>query len=121
MSRFAKIISAFGGEAGARSEGAVEAIWKDAVLASSDATILVEGNHYFPSESVNWDLLSASDRQTVCPWKGRASYYNLEVDGERNEAAAWSYADPKPAAAPLKDHVAFWRGVDVRPSSGSRP
>jgi uncharacterized protein (DUF427 family) len=120
MSRFATIISRFGGAADARSEGAVEAVWGGAVLASSDAAIIVEGNHYFPPDSVNWDVLSASDRRTVCPWKGQARYYNVDVDGERNEAAAWSYADPNPAAAQLKDHVAFWRGIQVRPSGESQ-
>ncbi len=120
MGRFAKVISGFGGGASAGSEGVVEAVWNDAVVASSDATVVVEGNHYFPPDSVNWDLLSPSDRQTICPWKGRAGYYSVDVDGQRNEAAAWSYADPKPAAAPLKDHVAFWRGVEVRPSTEGR-
>ncbi len=117
MSRFAKVIHRLGGGAGARSEGAVEAVWKGTVLASSDATVVVEGNHYFPPDSVNWDALSPSDHQTVCPWKGRAGYYSVDVDGERNEDAAWFYADPKPAAAQIKDHVAFWRGVVVRPST----
>jgi len=121
MGRFAKVISGFGGRAGAGSEGAVEAVGNDAVVASSDAIVVVDGNHYFPPDSVNWELLSPSDRQTVCPWKGRAGYYSVTVDGERSEAAAWSYADPKPAAAELKDHVAFWRGVEVRPSAEERP
>ena len=92
-----------------------QAVWKDTVLADSDATIVVDGNHYFPPDSVNWELLQASDKRTVCPWKGQAGYHTIAVDGDRNEAAAWVYSQPKPAAADLKDRVAFWRGVKVRP------
>ncbi|MGH2947787.1 MAG: DUF427 domain-containing protein [Solirubrobacteraceae bacterium] len=93
--------------------GRVQAIWNGAVLAESDSTVLVEGNHYFPMESVDERYLRPSDRQTTCPWKGVASYYAIEVDGQRNEAAAWYYPDPSPAAAKIKDHVAFWHGVRV--------
>ncbi len=89
------------------------AIWNGTVLAESDDTVIVEGNHYFPPESVNWDLFVASGRRSVCPWKGEAGYFDVEVDGEVNRAAAWHYAEPKPAAAEVKDRVAFWNGVKV--------
>ncbi len=117
MSTFAKVIRGFGG--GHAPEGPVEAVWNGAVLAHSDATVVVEGNHYFPADSINWDALSRSDKKTVCPWKGQAGYYTIEVAGERNEAAAWTYAGPLPAAAHIKDHVAFWRGVEVRPAASA--
>ena len=94
--------------------GRVQAVWNGAVLAESDSTVVVEGNHYFPPESVDERYLRASERHTVCPWKGVASYHAIEVDGQRNEAAAWYYADPSSAAAEIKDHVAFRRGVRVR-------
>ena len=89
------------------------AIWNDVVLAESDATEIVEGNHYFPPDSINEAYFTASDTHTVCPWKGQASYYSIEVDGEVNRDAAWFYPDPKPAAKQIKDYVAFWRGVQV--------
>jgi uncharacterized protein (DUF427 family) len=85
------------------------------VLADSDSTVVVEGNHYFPPASVNERYLRPSDHMTVCPWKGVASYHSVEVDGQRNEAAAWYYPDPSPMAAEIKDHVAFWHGVRVVP------
>lgn len=89
------------------------ATWNGAVLADSDDTVMVEGNHYFPPEAVNRDYLSDSDEHTVCLWKGTASYYDVVVDGDTNSAAAWYYPDPKDEAAHIKDHVAFWAGVDV--------
>jgi uncharacterized protein (DUF427 family) len=73
----------------------------------------VEGNHYFPPESIDKDFFEASDHTSVCPWKGTASYFSLVVDGERNENAAWTYPNPKDAASEIKDHVAFWNGVEV--------
>jgi uncharacterized protein (DUF427 family) len=79
----------------------------------SEATIVLEGNHYFPPESIDRRYFNPSSHRTVCPWKGRASYYAVEVGGERNDAAAWYYPDPSPAAARIKDHVAFWHGVRV--------
>jgi uncharacterized protein (DUF427 family) len=91
-----------------------KAIWNGVVIAQSDATIKVEGNHYFPPESVNPDYLKASAAQTVCPWKGTAAYYDVVVDGEVAQGAAWHYPDPKPAAADIKNYVAFWRGVKVK-------
>lgn len=89
------------------------AIWNDAVLAESNRTIVVEGNDYFPPEDVNWGLLRPSEQRTTCPWKGIASYYDVVVDGAVNSGAAWCYPEPKPAAAEIKDHVAFWRGVRI--------
>lgn len=100
------------------SGGPVEAVWNGEVIARSDSTVVVEGNHYFPPESVNRDFLAKSDKQTVCPWKGRASYYDVVVGEKRNAAAAWYYPRPSSAAANIKDHVAFWHGVRVRPMSG---
>jgi uncharacterized protein (DUF427 family) len=90
------------------------ATWNGAKIAESDATIVVEGNHYFPPESVKMDFLLPSSTTTRCPWKGVANYYSLEVDGERNEDAAWYYADPSAAAAKIKGYLAFWNGVEVR-------
>lgn len=90
------------------------AVWNGVVLADSDDTVLMEGNHYFPPESVNWDYFRRSDRHSVCGWKGVASYYDVVVDGNVNSAAAWYYPDPSPAAATIKDRVAFWRGVSVQ-------
>ena len=87
--------------------------WNGTVIAESDDTVVVEGNHYFPPESVNADLLEASDSHTNCPWKGVASYKSLVIDGKRNPDAVWFYPDPKPAAAEIKDRYAFWKGVTV--------
>ena len=90
-----------------------KAIWNGAVLAESDETIVVEGNHYFPPNSVNWEHFEESDAHTVCAWKGVASYYSVKGDGNVNKDAAWYYPNPRPAAADIKDYVAFWRGVRV--------
>jgi uncharacterized protein (DUF427 family) len=89
------------------------ATWNGAVIARSDATVVVEGNHYFPPDAVVAGHLEPVDRTTVCPWKGTASYYDVVVDGERNPAAAWYYPSPRDAASEIKDHVAFWNGVEV--------
>jgi uncharacterized protein (DUF427 family) len=91
----------------------MKAIWKGAVIAESQDTVMVEGNHYFPMESVNADLLEPSTHTSVCPWKGTANYYTVKVDDERNANAAWYYADPKEAARQIKARVAFWKGVTV--------
>jgi uncharacterized protein (DUF427 family) len=91
----------------------MKAIWKDKVIAESDNTIVVEGNHYFPHESVRREYLLKSETQTVCPWKGTASYYSITVDGYENKDAAWYYPSPKEKALQIKDYVAFWRGVKV--------
>lgn len=91
----------------------MKAIWKKERIAESDATEVVEGNHYFPPESVNRELLRPSSTTTVCSWKGTAHYYHVVVDGEENRDAAWYYPDPKPAASKIRDRVAFWKGVEV--------
>lgn len=91
----------------------VKATWNGETIAESDQTVIVEGNHYFPRTSVDEQYLDPSDTSSVCPWKGRAQYLSLVVNGERNENAAWYYPDPSPKAAAIKDHLAFWRGVQV--------
>ena len=91
----------------------VKATWNGTVIAESDRTVVVEGNHYFPREDVKAEVLRPSGTHTTCPWKGEASYYDVVVDGEANRDAAWYYPDPKTEAADIKDHVAFWRGVQV--------
>jgi len=91
----------------------MRALWNDKVIAESDETVVVEGNHYFPLEAVDQTLLKPSDTTTFCPWKGTASYYNLVVDGAQNDDAAWYYKEPKDAARKIAGRVAFWRGVDV--------
>lgn len=90
-----------------------KATWNGAVLAESDDTVVVEGNHYFPAATVRPEFLRDSDRHTVCPWKGTASYYDVVVDGQTNPGAAWYYPTPKDAAAEIRDRVAFWKGVRV--------
>ena len=89
------------------------ATWNGTVIAESDSTVVVEGNHYFHPDSVHWDHLSESEFQTTCPWKGQASYYNVEAGGERLDDAAWTYREPKPAAGEIKGRIAFWKGVRV--------
>ncbi len=89
------------------------AIWKDRVIAESDQVEVVEGNLYFPPESVQQAYLEPSPTRTRCPWKGEAHYYHVVVDGERNADAAWFYPEPKPAASNIQGRVAFWRGVKV--------
>ncbi len=91
----------------------MKAIWKDTVIAESDATVIVEGNHYFPVESVSNELLQDSDTTSACPWKGTANYYSIVVDGESNPDAAWYYSEPKDAASEIRGRIAFWKGVEV--------
>lgn len=93
----------------------MRAVWRDAVLAESDDTVLVEGNHYFPPDSIRGEYFRPSDTHTTCPWKGVASYYDVAVGAEVNRDAAWYYPEPKDAAARIKGHVAFWKGVKVEP------
>ena len=88
-----------------------KATWKGTVIAESENVELIEGNVYFPPDSVKREHIKLSDTETVCPWKGTASYYNIEVDGDVNKDAAWFYPEPKDAAANLKDYVAFWRAL----------
>lgn len=87
--------------------------WNGEIIAKSDQTTIVEGNHYFPVDSVREDVLRPSDTHTTCPWKGEASYYTLQVNGEENVDAAWYYPEPKEEAEMIRDHVAFWNGVEV--------
>ena len=91
----------------------IRAVWNDTVIAESDRTVVVEGNHYFPPEDVHVDYLRTNAGQTTCPWKGTANYYDLVVDGAVNEGAAWCYPQPLPAAEEITGHVAFWKGVKV--------
>lgn len=90
-----------------------KATWNDVVLAESDETVVVDGNHYFPPESLKKDHFQSSSTTSVCGWKGTANYYNIEVNGEVNADAAWYYPDPKEAAGNIKGYVAFWKGVQV--------
>jgi uncharacterized protein (DUF427 family) len=91
----------------------MKAIWNEKVIAESTDTVVVEGNHYFPPESVRKEYLQNSSHTSVCPWKGLASYYTLNVDGKTNTDAAWYYPEPKSAAQQIKGRVAFWKGVNV--------
>jgi uncharacterized protein (DUF427 family) len=91
----------------------MKAIWNGKIIAESQDTIVVEGNHYFPIDSINSAYYQASPHQTVCAWKGTASYYSLEVEGKKNENAVWYYANPKEAAQQIKGRVAFWKGVQI--------
>ena len=90
-----------------------KATWNNAIVAESDATEVVEGNHYFPPGSLSREYVRESDAKSVCGWKGTASYYDVVVDGQTNEQAAWYYPDPKPEANKIKGYVAFWKGVKV--------
>jgi uncharacterized protein (DUF427 family) len=90
-----------------------KALWGGKVIAESNATVVVEGNHYFPPDAVKKQFLRSSNHTSICSWKGTAHYYHVEVDGVRSENAAWYYPDPKPAAAEVKDRIAFWKGVRV--------
>ena len=91
----------------------MKASWNGQVIADSDDTVVVEGNHYFPPESVDSAFLRDSDTHTSCPWKGQASYYHVVVDGQENPDAAWCYPETKPAADEIRGRIAFWRGVSV--------
>jgi uncharacterized protein (DUF427 family) len=91
----------------------MRAIWNGVTLADSDDTVVVEGNHYFPAESLERAYVRESDTHTTCSWKGVASYYDVVVDGQVNEDAVWYYPDPKDAASQIRGRVAFWRGVTV--------
>ncbi|KQP23503.1 DUF427 domain-containing protein [Pseudorhodoferax sp. Leaf267] len=93
----------------------MKAIWNGAVIAQSDDLVVVEGNQYFPMDSLNREYVTFSNHKTTCPWKGQASYFSLLVNGELNTDAAWYYADPKPAAEEVKNRVAFWKGVAISP------
>ena len=91
----------------------MKATWNGQVIADSDETIVIEGNHYFPPDSISYEFLKNSDKKSVCPWKGAASYYDIEVGGARNEGAAWYYPEPKDAAKEITGYVAFWKGITI--------
>lgn len=91
-----------------------QAVWNGVILAESDHTIIVEGNHYFPPDSVKWEYFQDSATHTVCPWKGNASYHNIQVDGKVNKDGAWYYPAPSKLASKIQGHLAFWRGVEVK-------
>ncbi len=91
----------------------MKATWQKEVIAESNETIVIEGNHYFPPDAVNKKFLKTSDTATSCAWKGKASYYSVEINGEVNKDAAWYYSDPKEAAKQIKYYIAFWKGVKV--------
>ncbi len=91
----------------------MKAVWNGAVVAESDDTVLVEGNHYFPESALNRSFVTFSNHRTTCPWKGEAKYLSLLVNGELNADAAWYYPDPKPEAENIRGRVAFWKGVKV--------
>ena len=91
----------------------MKAMWNGAVLAESDRTVVVEGNHYFPPDAIRGEYFRPSDTHTTCGWKGTASYYTIEVNGQKNADAAWYYPEPKDAARQIAGYVAFWKGVTV--------
>lgn len=91
----------------------MKAIWQGRLIAQSNNTIIIENNHYFPPESVCFDLLTKSETTSICPWKGMASYYTISINGDKNKDAAWYYQTPKKAALEIKNYVAFWKGVEV--------
>lgn len=101
----------------------LRAVWNGTVLAEAPRTVRLEGNHYFPPDSLNWEFFTASRMWSVCPWKGLARYYTVTVDGQANPNAAWYYPRPSPFARRIKNHVAFWNGVRIEgqpgPGSGS--
>lgn len=91
----------------------MKAVWQSAVLADSDETIVIEGNHYFPPHSIRREYLRPSEKRSTCAWKGEASYYHVQVGDQTNQDAAWYYPEPKQGAKSIKNHVAFWRGVMI--------
>jgi len=93
----------------------MKAVWNDTTIAESDATLALEGNHYFPPDSLRQQYLAMSPTSTRCPWKGMASYLDVVVDGQVNSDAAWYYPDPTPDASNIKNYVAFWKGVNIVP------
>jgi uncharacterized protein (DUF427 family) len=91
----------------------MKAIWNNEVIADSDATVVVEGNHYFPASSLKMEYFKESEKTSVCSWKGTANYYDIEVNNQTNKDAAWFYAAPKSAASNIAGYIAFWKGVTV--------
>jgi uncharacterized protein (DUF427 family) len=94
----------------------MKATWNGQIIAESNKTIVIENNHYFPSSDIKKEFFKSSETHSTCPWKGAASYYSLEVDGQQNKDAAWYYPEPKDAAKEIKNYVAFWKGVKVEQS-----
>ncbi|TXD84792.1 DUF427 domain-containing protein [Subsaximicrobium wynnwilliamsii] len=92
----------------------MKAIWNNEVIAESDETVVVENNHYFPQDSIKTEFFKPSQTHSSCPWKGKASYYSLEVDGKENKDAAWYYPEASEKAKAIKNHVAFWKGVEIK-------
>ena len=97
-----------------------KAVWNGKVVAESDVTEMVEGNHYFPPASLNKEMFELTETTSICGWKGTASYYTINVEGERNVDAAWCYADPKPEADNIRGYVAFWKGVTIEETAGQQ-
>lgn len=91
----------------------MKAIWNETIIAESNDTIIIEGYHYFPPQSINSEFFKSSDTHTYCPWKGEASYYSIEANGSENPDAAWFYPETKEAAKPIEGYVAFWNGVKI--------
>ncbi len=91
----------------------MKAVWNEVIIAESNKTLVIEGNHYFPMDSVNTEYLNGSITKTVCHWKGEASYYHIDVKGKINRDAAWYYPNPLDAAKQVKNHIAFWKGVEI--------
>ena len=91
----------------------LKAIWNNTIIAESNETVIIEGNHYFPSTAIKTEHFQPSDTHTICGWKGEASYYNVTANGEVNKDAAWYYSHPKDAAKNIENYVAFWKGVNV--------
>lgn len=91
----------------------MKAMWNGQIVAESDQTVVVEGNHYFPQSAIKQEFFTETEKHSTCPWKGVASYYTVAVDGKTNADSAWFYPDPKADASHIKDHVAFWRGIEV--------
>ncbi len=92
----------------------MKAIWNNEVIAESDHTVIIENNHYFPQESIKKEYFKDSEMHSTCPWKGKASYFTITVDGKENKDAAWYYPEPFEKAKSIKNHVAFWKGVEVK-------
>lgn len=101
-----------------KDERTMQAIWNGKVIAESSETLVVEGNNYFPPETILSEYFEKSEEHSHCPWKGDAAYYDVLVNGDRNKGAAWYYPEPLSKAEPLKNYVGFWRGVHVMPKSG---
>ena len=94
----------------------MKAIWNNKIIAESDHTVVIENNYYFPQDSIKMEYFKVSETHSTCPWKGEASYYNITVDGKENKDAAWYYPEPTEKAQSIKNHVAFWKGIEVKPS-----